>query len=259
MIHPTAIIDPAAELADDVEVGPFAIIEGGVKVAAGCKIAGHAQLLNSVSISENCQIHQAAIIGGNPQDLKFDPATPSSVEVGPDCVLREHVTINRGSVEGGVTRLGASNYFMAGAHAGHDASLGDHNILANGVMLGGWVQLGNRIFLGGGAGVHQFVRIGDLCIAQGVSAISMDLPPYTLSAGINNVRGLNSIGLKRSGLDAATRKDIKRAFDLFYRSGKNFSEALEESGSCEWTPEAEKFFGFVRGPSKKGICPYRGG
>ncbi|MFT5469255.1 MAG: UDP-N-acetylglucosamine acyltransferase [Verrucomicrobiales bacterium] len=259
MIHPTAVIDPKAEIAPDVVVGPFAIIEAGARVGPGCEIAGHAQLLNSITIGENCQIGPAAILGGDPQDTGFDRATPSSVEIGTNTVIREQVTIHRGSKAGNVTRIGTSNFFMANSHVGHDCQVGDHNIFANGALLGGWIEVGDRIFMGGGAAAHQFVRIGDFCMIKGLTALSADLPPYTLCAGSNDVRGLNSIGMRRAGFKAAARADIKKAFKMFYRGGHNFSQAVESASSCSWTTEAERFWEFVRKPGKKGICPSRGG
>lgn len=259
MIHPTAIVHPNAELAADVTVGPYAIIAAGVRLGPGCEVGGHAQLLGSITLGENCRVHGAAILGGDPQDLGFDPATPSSVEIGPNNTFREHVTIHRGSKEGNVTRIGAGNYFMAGSHAGHDSQIGDRNILANEVMLGGWVVMGDGSFLGGGVGVHQFARIGDLCMVGGHASISTDLPPYTMSAGLNRIRGLNSVGMRRAGFDADTRLEIKRAFNLVYRGGKTISEAVDAASSCSWRPETERFFEFLRAPSKKGICRYREG
>lgn len=257
MIHPTALIDPSAEIAPDATIGPFAIIAANARIGPSCKIAAHAQLLNTISIGEGCAIGPGAILGGDPQDVSFDPSTPSSVEIGPGNVIREHVTIHRGSKEGNVTRIGANNFFMANSHVGHDCQVGDHNIFANGALLGGWIHVGDRIFMGGGAAAHQFVRIGDLCMIKGLTALSADLPPFTLCAGSNDVRGLNAIGIRRAGFDAATRADVKRAFKLFYRSGLNFSQAIEEAGSCSWTAEAESFWDFVRTPGKKGICPSR--
>lgn len=277
------MIDPAARLAADASVGPYAVIGAGAAVAAGCRIDAHAQLVGRVVLGEGSTVGHGAVIGGDPQDLSFDPATDSSVEIGPHCVLREHVTIHRGSKPGSVTRVGAHNFLMVGAHLGHDVQLGDHNIIANQVLLGGHVVMGHRCFVGGGSVFHQFVRVGDFCMVQGLSGFSKDLPPFTMAAGVNHVVGLNIIGLRRNGFSGTERLHIKRAFDHFYRSGHNFSQALaaldlanaatsETSGTAtrtdaasdtadtvSWLPPARAFFDFFRQPSKKGVCAFQPG
>ncbi len=277
VIHPAALIDPAAELAADVHVGPCAVIEAGARVGPGCRIEAHAQLVGRVTLAEGVTIGRGAVIGGDPQDLSFDPATDSSVEIGPHCVLREHVTIHRGSKPGAVTRVGAHNFLMVGAHLGHDVQLGDHNVIANQVLFGGHVVMGHRCFVGGGSVFHQFVRVGDFCMVQGLSGFSKDLPPFTMAAGVNHVVGLNIVGLRRNGFSTTDRLQIKRAFDHFYRSGHNFSQALAaldrantnagptpddppgdgNTDAASWQPPARAFFEFFRQPTKKGVCAFQ--
>jgi len=253
-IHPTAAVAAGAEIAEDVVVGPFAVIDAKVRIRAGCRIEGHAQLLNSVELGESCEVGHGAIIGGNPQDLGFDRATPSGIVIGARNVFREHVTVNRSSVEGGATRIGDGNYLMASSHAGHDVVIGDNNVIANACMLGGHVTVGNSTFLGGGGGFHQFVRIGDLCMVKGLTAISQDVPPFVIMSGSNDVRGLNSIGLRRAGYDKETRDSIKLAFTIVMREGHNIDAALEKAAANALKPEAEAFVEFFRTPSRKGIC-----
>ena len=258
-IHPTAVIDPQAELSDDVEVGPYAIIEAGARISAGCRIAGHAQLLNRVILGENCVVSAGAIIGGDPQDLKFEPKTPSSVEIGPGNTFREHVTIHRSASAEGATRVGANNFMMAGSHLGHDVQIGDENVLANNVLLAGHVKMGSRAFLGGASAYHQGVRIGDIAMVQGLSVISQDVPPFTMCAIRNEVHGLNAIGMRRAGLDGSTRKSVKAAYELIFRSGKNLTEALEFADGESFADEARGFLEFFRNLSPKGVCrpPHR--
>lgn len=258
-IHPTAIIHAAARLAHDVDVGPYCIIEAGVQAEAGVRIEAHAQVLARTVIGENCSIGRGAILGADPQAVTFDPALPSNVVLGSGNRLREHVTIHRSFYENGSTRVGNNNFLMVGSHVGHDVRLGDNNILANNVLLAGHVEVGNGCFLGGGSVFHQFIRVGDLAIIQGNSAFSMDLPPYVIGTGLNGAIGLNVVGMKRAGLDAPTRLDVKRAFDLVYRSGKNFAQAVEAAQAQNFGPIAQKLIDFVASRGKRGVCPFSNG
>lgn len=253
-IHPTAIIDPRAELASDVEVGPYAIIEGYSTIASGCRVLAHAQIIGDVAIGRGCLIGRGAIIGENPQDLGFDSATESGVLIGENNTIRELVTIHRSTTERGNTVVGDDNYLMAGAHLAHDVSLGNENILANNCLLGGHVSVGNRTFFGGGSAVHQFMRVGDSCMIKGNSSISLDVPPFVLLHGSNQLSGLNTIGLRRLGLSPEERAELKRAFRMLCRSEMPLSEALKNAESIEWSPYCQQFLSFFRAPSKKGVC-----
>ena len=194
------------------------------------------------------------MIGGDPQDFKFSREIRSGVEVGAGTIFREHVTVHRGSREGTVTRLGASNFLMAGAHVGHNVDMGDQNVLANNCLLGGEVQVGERNFFGGGAAFHQFVRVGDLCMVKGLTAISQDVPPFVMVSGSNQVRGLNVVGMSRVGFDRDQRAGVKAAFNHIYRSGMNLSQALEAAAGMGWCEEGAQFIEFFRGASSKGVC-----
>lgn len=259
MIHPTAILHPEAQLADDVEVGPYAVIDGPVEIAAGCRIEAHAQLVGRVVLGEGTVIGRAAILGTAPQDLGFDPATDSAVILGKKNVVREHVTIHRGSKPGSATRLGDGNFLMVGAHLAHDVVLGDGNILANACLLAGHVQVGNRTFIGGGAVFHQFIRIGDSCVIQGNGSFGKDIPHFCAAMRTNRVTGLNIIGLRRQGFSATERAEIKEMFRLLFCSGRNFSQAVAQAGSSAWQGPARRLLEFVSAPSRRGICPWRGG
>lgn len=252
-IHPTAIVSPEAELAEDVSVGPFTVIEGPVKLAAGVKIGGHTWISGRTTIGEGSSIGWGAVVGADPQDLAFDPTCTSGVVIGPRNSLREYVTVHRGSKSGSDTVMGEGNFLMTGAHLAHDVKLGDNNILANNVLLAGHVTVGNKAFLGGAVGVHQFVKIGDLSMVQGLTAVSQDMPPYCMAYGINNIAGLNSVGLKRAGFSLEERAAIKRAYQLIYKSGKRREDALQEAAEMEWPPVAAKMIKAIASPSKKGV------
>jgi len=252
-IHPTAIVSSAARLAGDVEIGPFAVIEGPVELAAGVKVGGHAWIRGDTVLGEGTTVGWGSVIGADPQDLGFDPATPSGVRMGARNHLREYVTVHRGSKAGGYTVLGENNYLMTGVHLGHDSQLGDGNVLANNVMFGGHVRLGNRAFLGGGGGFHQFIRIGDLAMVQGNASISQDVPPYCVAHGLNCLAGLNTIGLRRAGFDAVTRAELKRLFHRLCRIKMPLRQALAEAATQSWSPAAMALFTAMAEPSRKGV------
>ncbi|MCB1278734.1 acyl-ACP--UDP-N-acetylglucosamine O-acyltransferase [Prosthecobacter sp.] len=259
MIHPTALIDPKAQIDPTAEIGPYVVIDGAAEVGAGCKIEAHAQLVGHVVVGEGTRIGRGAVIGGEPQDLGFDPATESSVVLGRNNVIREHVTIHRGSKPGGVTRMGDGNFLMVGCHLAHDVVLGDKNIIANSVLLAGHIHVGNSTFIGGGAVFHQFLRIGDFCVVQGNGSFSKDIPHYCAAQRINRITGLNVIGLRRQGFNAEERAAIKELFQLLFCEGMNLSQAIAQAAAKEWPEKARRLLDFVQAPSKKGVCPVRPG
>lgn len=256
-IHPTALVDPGAEIDSSAVIGPFCIVEAGARIGPGCILQAHAQVCSHTRLGPRCRVGRGAVLGETPQDLHFNRDTVSYLEIGPDNEFREYVTIHRGAREGSATRLGTGNYFMVDSHVGHDCVIGDRNIVANACLLAGFVTMGSRAFLGGGSVFHQFIRIGDLAMSQGNARLSQDVPPYTLVAGLNEIRGLNVVGLRRAGFDAEQRKEIRRAFDLLYRSGKNLSQALEQAGQSSWSGVAGALIDFHRTPSRQGICRLR--
>ena len=259
MIHSTAIIDSRAQIDPTAEIGPYAIIDGPVVLGAGVRVLAHAQIVGKVTVGAGTVIGRAAVIGGEPQDLGFDPATDSSVVLGENNTLREHVTIHRGSKNGSVTRIGDRNFIMAGAHLAHDVVLGDRNILANGALLAGHIHVGNNTFIGGGAVFHQFLRIGDFCVVQGNGSFSKDIPHYCAAQRINRVTGLNVIGLRRNGFSTEERAAIKDLFHLLFSGEKNLSDAIAEAAKREWPEKAMRLIDFVRAPTKKGVCRVRAG
>ena len=256
-LHPSALISPEAELADDVVVGPFAVIEGPVKLAAGVISGGHAWICGDTWLGEGTRIGWGSVIGADPQDLGFDPDWRSGVRIGAGNQIREYVTIHRSSKEGGHTTLGDGNYLMTGVHLGHDSQVGDGNVIANNVLFGGHVHLGNRVFLGGGAAFHQFLHIGDLAMVQGNAVVSQDVPPYGIVYGKNKLAGLNIVGLRRAGFDTAARAEIKKAYGLLFTSGLTLRKALEAAAAMEWSPAARRLLDAVAEPSRKGIITRR--
>jgi UDP-N-acetylglucosamine acyltransferase len=254
MIHPTAIIDSKAQIESDVVVGPYVLIEGIVRISSGTEIQGHAVITGSVVIGRNNRVGYGSVVGSFPQDLSFDPNAVSGVEIGDNNVIREHCTIHRGTKEGTATRIGSNNLLMVGVHLGHNVRLGSNVILANNVLLGGYAEIHDRVFVGGGSVVHQFTRMGSVSLLQGLSGVGKDVPPFAIAAGKDGIAAINVIGLRRAGYNPPLRKEVKDAFNLFYKSGLNASQAHEESRRRPWSKEVGLFWDFIAS-SKRGICP----
>lgn len=255
----SAIISAEAQIHPSAEIGAYVIIEGPVRIGAGCRILPHAQIIGDTHIGEGTVIGRGAIIGELPQDIHFDPATPSGVRIGKNNVIREQVTIHRSTKANSYTTIGDGNFLMANVHLAHDVVLGDRNILANAALVAGHVQIGNGTFIGGGAVFHQFLRIGDGCVIQGNGSFSKDIPHYCAAQRTNRITGLNVIGLRRQGFSPEQRKSLKALFDLIYRSGYNFSQAIAIARQQTWAEHAERFLQFLEAPSKKGICRLHAG
>lgn len=252
MIHPTAIINSKARLDSTVQVGPGAVIDEGVELGAHCVVGPHVYLTGRTTIGARNRFHAGSVIGDAPQDLKYD-GTPTRLRIGADNVFREHVTVHRSTKADEETLIGSHNYLMANSHVGHNSWLGDHVILANGVSLGGYARVGDRAFLGGNCLVHQFTRVGTLALMQGGAAVSQDLPPFTIVRDVNRLCGLNIVGLRRAGVSAADRLELKRLYRLLFLSGKNLRAAVAQ-GEAEFTgPPARELLRFVA-ESKRGVC-----
>jgi UDP-N-acetylglucosamine acyltransferase len=255
-IHPTAIVSPKAELDPSVEVGPYAIIDDDVRVNAGTRIGPHAYLTGRTEIGKNNTIHIGAVIGHEPQDLKYDRKTPTFLKIGDRNVIREYCTVHRGTEPDTATVIGDDCFLMASSHVAHNCILGNCVILANAALLGGHVHVGDRAFISGGAVIHQFIHVGRLAMISGNSRVSMDVPPFVLLVERNVVAGLNMVGLKRAGVSPESIQEIKQLYRLFYRSNLNVSQALrrsEEAGQYE-RPESREWMEFIR-QSPNGICP----
>jgi UDP-N-acetylglucosamine acyltransferase len=256
-IHPSAIVSPSARLAEDVEIGAYSCIGDEVEIGARTVVQSHAVIEGAVRIGPDNFIGHAAIIGGAPQDLSFSPETNSGIEIGRGNIIREHVTIHRGTAADSLTTIGDDNMLMAGAHLGHNCAIGDKVIIANNCLLGGYVTIEDGAFLGGGCVFHQFVRVGRLAITQGLSGFGKDLPPFVVGADVNKVAGLNVVGLRRAGLSAKERAEVRKAFRLLYESGLNVSQVLACAREESWGATGQAFFDFVANAKRRGICGLR--
>jgi UDP-N-acetylglucosamine acyltransferase len=246
MIHPTALIAAGACLADDVEVGPYVIIENHTNIGSGTKIMAHAVVRGHTTIGERNQIHMGAIIGHDPQDVTFDPSVESYVRIGNDNLIREYCTIHRGTKHGSATCLGDNNFLMVGSHMGHNVQIGDRVVVANNTMLAGYVKVADRVFLGGGVGVHQFCSIGRLAMISGNGSFSCNIPPFVCALERNTVAGLNLIGLRRAGVASEAITELKEAYLLLYRSALLRAQAIERMQACAFaSDEAREFVAFV--------------
>lgn len=254
MIHPTAIVEPGAQLGADVQIGPCAYVAATARLGDGCVLAPHAVVLGHTTLGARCKVHSGAVVGDLPQDLSFKDE-PSFVVAGDDCTFREGATVHRGTKPGTTTRLGHHVYMMSCSHVAHNCEVGDHVVMANCVLLGGYVAVGERCFLGGGAAVHQFCHVGRLAMVAAASIITKDLPPFctSLSAENSQVGGLNVVGLRRAGFTARQRAQIKQAFGTVYRSGLNVTQARERLLAETDNPFAAEFAEFLS-RAKRGIC-----
>jgi len=260
------MVDPHADLAEDVEVGPYCAVEADVRMGAGTVLRSHVVIRRYTSLGSGNFVDSFSVLGGEPQDFKFDPKTESYLRIGDHNVFREGVTISRATGHACATTVGNGTYWMAASHAGHNAVVGDETILVNGSVLAGHAEVGRRVILSSHAGVHQFCWIGDLVMVQGNAGLSMHVPPYMLVATpTNKVVGLNVVGLRRAPyLRGEDRRQIKEAFRITYRSGLTPTQALERMDSfTDWGEGAGKFRDFIRkvltaeSPHNRGLCPLR--
>ncbi len=253
-VHPSAFVSPKAELADDVVVGPCAVIEEDVTVGPGCRIDAFASVKRYTSLGPNCHIHSYALVGGEPQDLKY-AGEPSRLELGAGNVVREFATLHRGTAGGGaLTKIGDKNLFMAYSHVAHDCILGNGIVMSNGATLAGHIEVGDGVIIAGLSAVHQFTRLGAHCFVGGMTGISQDLPPYMLAVGPRaDIRGPNVVGLRRMGLGSSTVTAVRSAFRLIWLSGIPRADALiQAEHEFADVPEVLEIITFVR-ESKRGV------
>jgi UDP-N-acetylglucosamine acyltransferase len=253
-IHPTAVVSPRAILGQDVTIGPHAVIEEDVTLGGGCVIGPHAVIMRYATLGQACRVHAGAVIGDSPQDLAFGGGR-SYVKIGDRCVIREKVTIHRGTQPESETRIGDDCFLMACCHVGHNVRLGNGVIVVNAVLLGGYVEVGDRAFLGGQCLVHQFTRIGKLAMLAGASGVQMDVPPFcmTRSMATNTVAKINLVGLRRAGFTTEECRELRRAFDVLYCSGLTVPSALAELERSFDSPHVRELCDFLRA-AKRGIC-----
>jgi UDP-N-acetylglucosamine acyltransferase len=247
LIADTASVDPRAELADDVEIGPYCVIGPDVKIGRGTRLVAHVCLSGIISIGAHNVIHPFAVLGGEPQDVSYQ-GTPTRVEIGDHNVIREGVTINRGSEkEDGVTRIGSHNFLMATSHIAHDCMLGDHITIANGSMMAGHVHIESHANISGGVAVHHYATIGGYSFIGGQSRIVHDVPRYMLVDGNpSRVRCINIVGLKRRGIGPTGIDSLHEAHQLVFRakmSVRHAADILESHGHM--TPEVQSLLEFL--------------
>lgn len=231
MIHPTAIVEP------------------GAQIGADCEIMAHAIVTQHCILGDRVVVHPFAVVGGDPQYLKFDRALKTAVRIGAGTVVREHVTINRSIYEGKATTIGENCFLMAASHIAHDCELGNHVVLANAALLAGHVSVGDHTFLGGGAAVHQFCRIGESVMVAGHASITRDVPHFTMVAERDEVIGFNAVGLKRRGFSRVAMAELKAAFqDVYYTTGNIRDVAAQRLATQAFeTFEARRFLEFFSG------------
>ncbi|MDO9264444.1 MAG: acyl-ACP--UDP-N-acetylglucosamine O-acyltransferase, partial [Desulfosalsimonadaceae bacterium] len=239
MIHPTAIVDPKAEIGANVEIGPFSIVNENVTIGDGTFVGPHVTIDPYVEIGPNCQIYQYASIGAVPQAIKFKGEI-TWLKIGKDSIIREFATLNRGTeFGGGVTEVGEGNFLMAYTHVAHDCKTGKGVILANNATLAGHITIGDHVIVGGLVAIHQFVRIGDHAYIGGKSAVTKDIPPYIIAAGDRaTLHGLNKVGLSRHGFSENAIAQLKKAYRIIFRIGLTVNESVERVlAEVENTPE----------------------
>jgi UDP-N-acetylglucosamine acyltransferase len=230
-IHPTAIVSPDATIAADAEIGPFAIVGEGCTIGAGCVIGPRATLERNVILAANVKVGTGTILGGDPQDLKFN-GEHTTVEIGEGTTIREYTTINRGTTQSFKTTVGRNCFIMSYVHLAHDCHIGDGVILTNSVQLAGHVSVGDKAIIAGMSAAHQFVKIGQYAFVGGCSRISQDVPPYVKAVG-NPIKlyGLNSVGLQRNNFPEEVVRELKRAYRIFFRSELNMTQAKARATS----------------------------
>jgi UDP-N-acetylglucosamine acyltransferase len=254
MIHPTAIIEDGAKLAEDVRVGPFCVIGSQVRIGAGTKLISHVDVAGRTEIGKECIIHPFATIGGPPQDISYKGEDTACV-LGDGNTIREYVTINRASTKAdGVTRIGNRNFIMAYAHIAHDCKVGSNVTMANGANLAGHVHIDDYASIMGLSAVHQFARVGKYAYVGGITGVPNDIPPFVMAAGSRaKLYGLNVVGLERRGFSKEEIAELKRAYRFLFRSALSLKDALQTIDEQLEGPHIQELVTFIRS-SERGIC-----
>jgi len=254
-VHPTAIVSSEAGIGRGARIGPYAVVEDEVVIGAGTEIGAHAVIKRYTSVGERNWIFEHAVLGGEPQDVKFR-GERSSLVIGDDNLIREFVTLHRACGESEVTRIGSRNFFMVAVHVAHNCVVGDDNIFTNGAALAGHIEVEDHVFLSNNVGCHQFVRLGRYAMVGGKSKIVQDVLPFFITDGYPaQVRGINSVGLRRAGFSSETRRALKNAYQLLFRSGLPLDEALREMEEMQ-DENVAHLVNFIRG-SQRGFTRAR--
>lgn len=255
-IHPTAVVDPNADLGEGVDIGPFCVVGPEATLGDGVVLHSHVVVVGQTAIGAGCQIFPFASLGHIPQDQKYH-GEASRLEIGPQTVIREHVTINSGTEAGGLlTRVGAHCLLMVGAHVAHDCQLGDHVILVNNATLGGHVLVGDHAILGGLCAVHQFVRIGARAFVGGMSGVEKDVIPFGMVIGNRaHLSGLNIVGLKRQGFPREQIHELRQAYRMLFASEGTLKERLEDvENMFKANPLVREIVDFIKSNSDRSFC-----
>ena len=253
MIHPTAVVGAKVELGKNIFVGPCAVIDGEVKIGDRCRIGPHVYLTGRTELGEANVLHSGCVIGDSPQDACYCGDSAKTI-IGSRNTFREHVTVHRSNTEMESTTIGSDNLFMAGSHVGHNAKIGNHVVLANSALIGGHAVIEDNVFIGGNASVHQFVRIGRLAFLQGNSGLSQDLPPFLIACKINELGGLNTVGLRRTSISPEDRFQLRKLYHALFRRGLPLSVAIEQAKK-QFADEilCQELLAFIQ-RSRRGVC-----
>ena len=256
MIHPTAVIDPKAEIGEGVEIGPYSVIEKSVSLDQGTKIGPHVVIREGTRVGKRCHIFQFASIGEAPQSFGYK-GEKTFLQIGDENIIREFVTLHRGTIKGGgKTTIGNKNFFMAYSHVAHDCHIGNEVVMSNAATLAGHIVIEDWAIIGGIVAIHQFCRVGTHAFIGGVSGVTLDIPPYMLASGSHvKLFGLNNVGLKRANFSEEAIKALKKAYRIIFRSGLTLEKAIKTVGEDEIShiPEVQHLLHFIQ-HSKRGIA-----
>lgn len=257
-IHPTAVINPGAKIASDVEIGPYVVIENNVTISPGVKIWANAYISEGTEIGESSEVHMGAVIGHFPQDISFRKKR-SYLKIGKRNIIREYATIHRGTQEESSIVIGDDNFIMGFVHIGHNCCIGSNAVLANATALSGYVEVEDRAFISGYCVIHQYVRIGAVSMMSARTRLGKDLPPYMLlspARGEASIFGINALGLRRAGFSPEVRSNIKKAYKALYHSGLKLQEAVVQIEKSNPGPEVRHLIDFMKKKSKRGFSPH---
>ncbi|GJM26560.1 MAG: acyl-[acyl-carrier-protein]--UDP-N-acetylglucosam ine O-acyltransferase [Phycisphaerae bacterium] len=252
MIHPSAVIDTQAILEEGVEVGPYAVIDGPVRIGEGTRVCAHAHVEGDTVIGRECVIHPFACVGGPPQDLAYDGAR-SLCRVGDRTIVREGVTIHRGTSEGSITQVGNDCMLMSNSHVAHDCAIEDHVVMSSGVLLAGHVTLCHHAVLGGAAMVQQFGRIGEYTMISGATLMTRDAAPFLTYSDRCFCHGVNRVGMRRGGFDRESIDEVRHLHRKVFRETAHLHRAAQEMAGTTKTKAGERFLQFIMAESKRGI------
>jgi len=251
-IHPSAVVDRRAEVDPTADIGPYVVIDGPVCIGPRTRIMAHAFLTGDTWLGADNVVHPGAIVGHEPQDLAYRGA-PTGLRIGDRNVIRENAEIHRATQEGTFTVVGSDNYLMSHGHIAHNCRVGDRTIVCSGALVAGHVVLDDQAFVSGNCVVHQHVRIGRLAILRGLSRTSRDVPPFSIMDGTHTVRGVNRIGLRRSGFDADRIRALHTAFRILFRTRLNLREAIGRVEEEVRSPDVDELLAFIRA-SRRGVA-----